>query len=82
MRSALTQSEQLFRYKFVPLTAHAYFANPSLDWLISVDGDTYILHANLRRWLEKLNPRDEHYLGKYYPTIDVGFAQCALHRLL
>ncbi|KAK0545671.1 hypothetical protein OC846_004695 [Tilletia horrida] len=47
------QGWKLDRYKFAPITTHAWKAFPNATWFIIADGDTYIMWSTLMRWLDR-----------------------------
>ncbi|CAD6886930.1 unnamed protein product [Tilletia controversa] len=56
----------LDRFKFAPLTTHAWKTYPNATWYITIDGDSYLMWSTLLRWLEQYFDRPESnpwYLG-------------------
>ncbi|KAL9936937.1 hypothetical protein V8E36_004172 [Tilletia maclaganii] len=43
----------LDRFKFAPMTHHAYVEYPDATWYITVDGDSFLFWSTLLRWLER-----------------------------
>ena len=58
---------KLDRFKFLPMVEYAYANNPSAEWYVLVETDTYIFWDVLFRVLEKLDPSERHYLGTAVP---------------
>lgn len=58
---------KLDRFKFLPMIEYAYTNNSNADWYIFIETDTYVFWDVLFRVLEKINPRESHYLGTAVP---------------
>ncbi|KAK0563618.1 hypothetical protein OC844_002115 [Tilletia horrida] len=43
---------RLDRFKFAPMTTHAWRTQPGMSWYVFADGDTYLFWSTLLRWLE------------------------------
>jgi len=54
---------KLDRFKFLPMIEYAHANNPDAEWCVFIECDTYVFWDVLFRTLEKLNPRERHYLG-------------------
>ncbi|KAK0545672.1 hypothetical protein OC845_004995 [Tilletia horrida] len=54
IRGDTTQVDwDLDRFKFAPLTTHAWKTFPNATWYITVDGDSYLFWSTLVRWLDR-----------------------------
>ncbi|KAJ5579657.1 uncharacterized protein N7459_005642 [Penicillium hispanicum] len=61
---------RLDRFKFLPMVERAKTANPTADWFVFLETDTYMVWDNLFRFLAKFNPSTPMYMGSPSP----GFA--------
>ncbi|KAK0545670.1 hypothetical protein OC845_004993 [Tilletia horrida] len=66
-----TSGWELDRYKFAPMSTHAWKTFPQAKWYIGADGDTFIFFSTLLRWLERYFPEPESY-GWYLGYDEVG----------
>lgn len=64
---------RLDRFKILPTIEYAYANNSHAEWYVFIETDTYIFWDVLFRVLEKLNPRERHYLGIAVPGAHDGW---------
>ncbi|KAE8209926.1 hypothetical protein CF327_g6150 [Tilletia walkeri] len=60
----------LDKWKFAPMSAHAWREHRNAKWFVTIDGDTYLFWGTLMRWLATYDPSKSLYLG--YDEIGYG----------
>lgn len=58
---------RLDRYKFLPMVERAQNMNPTADWFVFIEADTYIVWDNMFRLLDHFNPSVPLYMGSPSP---------------
>ncbi|RJE27579.1 Fringe [Aspergillus sclerotialis] len=58
---------RLDRYKFLPMVERAYKMNPTAEWFVFLEADTYIVWDNLFRLLEHFDSNSPLYMGSPSP---------------
>ena len=58
---------RLDRYKFLPMVERAYKMNPTAEWFVFLEADTYLVWDNLFRLLEHFDPNTPLYMGSPSP---------------
>lgn len=58
---------RLDRYKFLPMIERTHQMNPTADWFVFLEADTYIVWDNLFRLLEHFDPNVPLYMGSPSP---------------
>ncbi|KAL9116170.1 MAG: hypothetical protein Q9227_000540 [Pyrenula ochraceoflavens] len=61
---------RLDRFKFLPMVELAFEMQPTAEWYVFIESDTYYFWDTLFRLLEQLDPHEPHYLGS--PVINSG----------
>lgn len=62
----------LDKYKNVYVTERSWELAPGRDWYVFIDADTYVVWANLLRWLHRFDPNEKLYLGRAVPMHEEG----------
>ncbi|PLN84769.1 hypothetical protein BDW42DRAFT_162124 [Aspergillus taichungensis] len=57
----------LDRFKFLPMVERAYDVNPTAQWFVFLESDTYVVWDNLFRLLDQFNPDRPLYFGSPSP---------------
>ncbi|KAK0544124.1 hypothetical protein OC846_006175 [Tilletia horrida] len=60
----------LDKWKFAPMSAHAWRNNRDAKWFVTIDGDTYIFWGTLMRWLATFDHTKSVFVG--YDEIGYG----------
>jgi hypothetical protein len=63
---------RLDRFKFLPMVERARQVNPSAEWYVFLETDTYFVWDNLFRMLEQFDPSSPLYMGSPSPGRDIG----------
>ncbi|CAG8013001.1 unnamed protein product [Penicillium salamii] len=63
---------KLDRFKFLPMVERAKKMNPSAEWYVFLETDTYIVWDNLFRLLEQFDPSSPLYMGSPAPGRGIG----------
>lgn len=58
---------RLDKYKFLPMVERAYQMNPTAEWFVFQEADTYMVWDNLFRLLEHFDPNVPLYMGSPSP---------------
>lgn len=61
------QGWTLDKYKFLPMVERAYEMNPSAQWFVFIESDTYFVWDNLFRLLDQFDPSLPLYFGSPSP---------------
>ena len=61
------QGWRLDRFKFLPMVERAHEINPTADWFVFLESDTYMVWDNMFRFLDQLDPHVPLYLGSPSP---------------
>ncbi|KAB8077294.1 hypothetical protein BDV29DRAFT_62020 [Aspergillus leporis] len=61
------QGWRLDRFKFLPMVERAYETNPTAQWYIFLESDTYYVWDNLFRLLDQYDPSEQLYFGSPAP---------------
>lgn len=61
------QGWRLDRFKFLPMVERAYEMNPSAEWFVFLESDTYYVWDNLFRLLDQFDPSTPLYFGSPSP---------------
>lgn len=62
-----TMGWRLDRYKFLPMVERARRMNPTADWFVFLESDTYFFWDNLFRMLDQFDPSTPLYFGSPSP---------------
>ncbi|RHZ49306.1 hypothetical protein CDV55_100560 [Aspergillus turcosus] len=62
-----SQGWTLDKYKFLPMVDRAYEMNPSAQWFVFIESDTYFVWDNLFRLLDQFDPSLPSYFGSPSP---------------
>ncbi|GAB1216570.1 hypothetical protein ATERTT37_005786 [Aspergillus terreus] len=62
-----SQGWELDRYKFLPMVERAHEINPTADWFVFLESDTYYVWDNLFRLLDQFDPSVALYFGSPSP---------------
>ncbi|KAE8153139.1 hypothetical protein BDV25DRAFT_127473 [Aspergillus avenaceus] len=57
----------LDRFKFLPMVERAHEVNPTAEWFVFLESDTYFVWDNLFRLLDQFNPSEPLYFGSPSP---------------
>ncbi|KAJ5338582.1 hypothetical protein N7452_005310 [Penicillium brevicompactum] len=63
---------KLDRFKFLPMVERAKKMNPSAEWYVFLETDTYFVWDNLFRMLEQFDPSSPLYFGSPAPGRGIG----------
>lgn len=63
---------KLDRFKFLPMVERAKKVNPSAEWYVFLETDTYFVWDNLFRLLEQFDPSSPLYMGSPSPGRGIG----------
>jgi hypothetical protein len=63
---------RLDRFKFLPMVERAKQMNPSAEWYVFLETDTYFVWDNLFRMLAQFDPSSLLYMGSPAPGRDIG----------
>jgi hypothetical protein len=63
---------RLDRFKFLPMVERAKETNPSAEWYVFLETDTYFVWDNLFRMLEQFDPSFPLYMGSPAPGRGIG----------
>ncbi|OJJ37566.1 hypothetical protein ASPWEDRAFT_39284 [Aspergillus wentii DTO 134E9] len=58
---------KLDRFKFLPMVEYAYEVNPTANWFVFIESDTYVVWDNLFRLLDSYNHHTPLYFGSPSP---------------
>ncbi|KAF2803461.1 uncharacterized protein BDZ99DRAFT_503103 [Mytilinidion resinicola] len=58
---------RLDKYKFLPMVEYAHASNPSAEWYVFLESDTFIIWDNLFQLLDRFDPRVPLYFGSPSP---------------
>ncbi|RAH66352.1 family 31 glycosyltransferase [Aspergillus aculeatinus CBS 121060] len=61
------QGWRLDRFKFLPMVERAHEINPTADWFVFIESDTYVVWDNMFRLLDQFNPSVPLYMGSPSP---------------
>ncbi|KAE8349587.1 hypothetical protein BDV28DRAFT_140920 [Aspergillus coremiiformis] len=61
------QGWRLDRFKFLPMVERAYETNPTAQWYVFLESDTYYVWDNLFRLLDQYDPSEQLYFGSPSP---------------
>lgn len=64
----------LDRFKNIPMLRHAWETDPTRDWYVFIDGDSYLNAENLVRHLSKYDPSQHVYMGHRVSAGKYAFA--------
>jgi hypothetical protein len=67
-----TAGWRLDRFKFLPMVERAKKVNPSAEWYVFLETDTYFVWDNLFRMLEQFDPSFPLYMGSPAPGRNIG----------
>jgi hypothetical protein len=62
-----TKGRSLDRFKFLPMVEHAYRINPTAEWFMFLETDTYVFWDNVYRLLDHYHPEVPLYFGSPAP---------------
>jgi hypothetical protein len=68
-----SQGWTLDKYKFLPMVERAYEMNPTAQWFVFIESDTYVVWDNVFRLLDQFDPSVPLYFGSPTPGKDGSF---------
>ncbi|GFF66341.1 hypothetical protein IFM47457_07193 [Aspergillus lentulus] len=68
-----SQGWTLDKYKFLPMVERAYEMNPTAQWFVFIESDTYVVWDNVFRLLGQFDPSVPLYFGSPTPGKDHSF---------
>lgn len=64
----------LDKYKNIPMLQHAWDTDPTRDWYVFIDDDTYVFFDTMMAWLKELDHTEPLYMGSPTSVKGVTFA--------